>query len=334
VADVKAHVSPELSPVRTVHIVASCTQGKRCTVPPELRLGDISEGTLAQRLVMWSDRLHESEAERIAAVDLYRGQHWAVVRELPDVAKAEGHQANLWVASAGYGLVPAEARVRPYSATFAASEEDSVWRPGDGDRRMALRTWWNGLQAVSGPDAAAPRSISALAGSDDKAVLLVIASPSYVAAMAEDLESAREQLVDPQHLIIVSSRNGSLPAWLTSHLVPSEAPLSRVLGGALGSLHARTARRILQESAEEPLRADVLVSYYERLISEVESATIPTRVKLRDEDVRRFIREVTAGHRGLTCTAALRKLRATGRACEQRRFVGLYAQVTRRANVA
>ena len=152
--------------------------------------------------------------------------------------------------------------------------------------------------------------------------------------MAEDLAGVRKQLIDPQHLIIISSRDGALPEWLTSHLVPSEAPLCGVLGGALVSLHARTARRILQESAEEPLRADVLVPYYERLISEVESSTVPVRLKLRDEDVRRFIREVTAGNRGLTCTAALRRLRTTGQACEQRRFAGLYAEVMRRADVA
>lgn len=332
--DAKAHVSLELPPVRTLHIVASCTQGKRCVVPPELRLGDVPDGALGQRLATWSDRLQQSGAERIAAINLYRGQHWAVVRALPEVARAVGYPAKLWVSSAGYGLVPAEAQVCPYSATFAASEADSVWRPGDGDRRTALRTWWNGMQGVPGPDAAAPRSISDLAGNDVNAVILVIASPSYIAAMAEDLAGVRKKLVDPQRLIIISSRNGSLPDWLTSHLVPSEAPLSSVLGGTLGSLHARTARQILQGSAELPLRADVLVSHYERLVSQAETATTPTRLKLPDEEVRKFIREVTSGNGSLTYTAALRKLRTRGQACEQRRFASLYAEVTRRADVA
>jgi hypothetical protein len=320
--------------VQAVHIIASCTQGKRSEVPRDLRLGSIGTGSVDQRLSAWKVRLQQSKAAPVAAVDLYRGQHWAVVRDLPIVAKAAGFRPILWVTSAGYGLIPEEAQVRPYSATFASSEEDSVWRPSDGDRRTALRTWWKGLQTLSASDPAVPRSLSTLAGTSSEAIFLVIASPAYLSAMAEDLADLREQLVDPQHLVVISSRNASLPDWLIPHLVPSEAPLSGVLGGALGSLHARTARQILQESAKLPLRADILVPHYERLISRTETAAIPDRLKLRDEEVRRFIREATAGNQGLTCTATLHKLRTTGKACEQRRFTALYAEVTRRADVA
>jgi hypothetical protein len=152
--------------------------------------------------------------------------------------------------------------------------------------------------------------------------------------MADDLTGARAKLADPQHLIVISSRNGSLPECLASHLVPSEAPLSGVLGGARGSLHARTARRILQEAATVPLYANILVPRYARLVSEVESATTPVRLKLTDDDVRKFILEAITKNGDLACTAALRRLRSSGQACEQRRFTGLYAEVTRTANVA
>lgn len=320
-------------PVQSVRIVASCTQGKRLPVPPDLRLGSIFSGTLAGRLMTWRDRLQQSQVKAVAAIDLYRGQHWAVVRELPAVARAAGYLADLWVASAGYGLVPAEAQVRPYSATFAASEEDSVWRPGDGDRRKVHRTWWNRLQEMPGPAAGAPRSLTTLAGMTSNGVILVIASPAYISAMADDLAGARARLTDPRCLIVISSRHSSLPEWLESHLVPSEAPLSKVLGGSRGSLHARTARRVLQEEAF-PLRADVLVPHYQRLLSTVEDATVPARLKLADDEVRRFIRGAIAGNRELSCTAALRSLRKSGQACEQRRFAGLYAEVRRKADVA
>jgi hypothetical protein len=323
----------ESSPVQAVRIVASCTQSKRLPVPQALRLGSISNKSLAGRLVTWKDRLQQSGVEPVAAVDLYRGQHWAVVRDLPAKAQAAGYQADLWVASAGYGLVSAAAQVRPYSATFAASE-DSVWREGDGSRLPVLRAWWNGIQAMPGPEAGAPRSLTALADMDSDAVILVIASPAYIAAMADDLAGVRARLTDPQRLIVISSRHNSLPEWLRPHLVPSEAPLSGVLGGARGSLHARTARRVLHEASSVPLRADILGPHYERLLSLAESPTVTARLKLADEDVRRFIREAIAGNRNLSCAAALRSLRTTGHACEQRRFGGLYAEVRRMADVA
>jgi hypothetical protein len=324
----------ESPPVQAVRIVASCTHGKRLPVPPDLRLGSLSSQPLAGRLAAWKDRLQQSGAGSVAAVDLYRGQHWAVVRELPAVAQAVGYQAGLWVASAGYGLVPAAAQVRPYSATFAASEADSTWRPGDGNRHTVLRTWWRGLQQMPGPAPGAPRSLKALADLASEAVLLVIASPAYIAAMAEDLAEACACLTDPQRLIVISRRDNALPEWLRPHVVPSEAPLSGVLGGSRGSLHARTARRVLQEAATVPLRAEVLVPHYERLLSTVERVPVPARVKLADDDVRRFIREAIAGNQDLACSAALRSLRNAGQACEQRRFGGLYAEVRREADVA
>lgn len=322
------------SPVPTVRIIASCTNGKRCPVPPDLRLGQIAHGPLTQRLAAWTDRLQQGTTHRVAAVDLYRGHHWSVVRGLPTVAEAAGHKADLWVASAGYGLIPAEAHISPYSATFAASEVDSVWRVGDGDRRTALRAWWDSLQTMPGPVTGAPRSLTELASTTPDATILVIASPAYIGAMADDLSGARSSLTDPQRLIVISSRDESFPEWLAPHLVPSEASLSYLLGGSRGSLHARTARRILQESGAVPLRATTLVSLYTRLVSESQRPTPAARLKLGDENVRSFIRSALAVHGSLTCTAALRKLRSTGQACEQRRFAGLYAEVTRNANAS
>lgn len=322
---------PDISPVQpNLRIVASCTHGKRYPVSADLMLRGIPDRPLESRLADWKGRLCQSTADPVPAIDLYRGQHWAIVRDLPSVARGSGYHADLWVASAGYGLVSTDAKIRPYSATFAASEEDSVWRPIDGDRRTSLRAWWRGLQTIPAVLGESLRSLTSLATASPEAIFLVIGSPAYISAMAEDLQGARGRLVDPQHLIVITSRDSSLPGWLESHVVPSEAPLGGIVGGALGSLHARTARRILQEAALVPLRADALVSHYSKLISELTSTAAPVRMKLDDEKVRSFIRKaITDG--ALSCTAALRKLRSSGQACEQRRFVSLYAEVAMEA---
>jgi len=323
----------DVLPVRSIQIVASCTNGKRRFIPPDLRLGGISQ-PLSARLATWGDRLQRSGVAPVAVIDLYRGQHWAVVRELPAVADASGYRADLWVASAGYGLVRANAQIRPYSATFTTSAPDSVWRPSDGDRRATLRAWWGGLQALPVLAADTPRSLTELAGLSQHSAILVIASPAYVIAMADDLAGARERLADPQRLIVISRRHESLPGWLALHVVPSEAPLSRVLGGSRGSLHARTARRILREVATLPLRADLLIPHYARLVSEGRTPSAPARLQISDEDVRGFIGGAMVINEGLSRTAALRRLRETGQACEQRRFARLFAEVTRRPHVS
>ena len=53
-----------------------------------------------------------------------------VARGLPD--EAGGRPAQLWACSAGYGLIRADALVRPYAATFTSGHPDSVPSGADG----------------------------------------------------------------------------------------------------------------------------------------------------------------------------------------------------------
>src|ERR1700733_7385623 len=98
-------------------IVASCTLSKTVVVPKQLRLRRFAQGP--KRLERWCQTLREMPVETASALDLYSGGFWSVIKELPDVARQRGFAPTLSVASAGYGLASAEARLKPYSATFA-----------------------------------------------------------------------------------------------------------------------------------------------------------------------------------------------------------------------
>src|SRR5262245_35571216 len=108
-----------------LHIVVTCANRKRHDVPTELRLRDIRERTAEMRFGAWQDRLESSHAERYPAIELYAGEHWSVVRELTGSSPL-AQTAQLWIMSAGYGLIPANALIRPYAATFSAASADSV----------------------------------------------------------------------------------------------------------------------------------------------------------------------------------------------------------------
>src|SRR4051794_14410967 len=95
-------------------------------VPAELRLRQVAGGSASVRADRWWRRLTGHGSETVPAVDLYGGDHWSIAKTLPDVARANGFEARLWVSSAGYGLVPADAKIRAYSATFATGQPDSV----------------------------------------------------------------------------------------------------------------------------------------------------------------------------------------------------------------
>ena len=172
---------PSGAPER-VQLVVACANRKTQPVPGSLRLRHIVGSSPAGRAARWIDQLERSTEPTVPARQLYAGEHWQVVRELESITAAAGVDASLWVCSAGYGLVSADAPLRPYAATFATGHADSVSAdPGNRPR------WWASLADWKGPVPSAPRTLRDLACREPHAVFLVALSSAYLAACADDL---------------------------------------------------------------------------------------------------------------------------------------------------
>lgn len=259
---------------------------------------------------------------------LYLGDHWSVIRSLPQVAAAQGWRPQLWVASAGYGLVIDNALLLPYSATFSFGHRDSVtdFRRGP-EARAANAAWWTELARQRLPSSNAPRSVQALAADNRSAVILVVASPDYVAAMQQDLEQAAAVLRSRSQLIVVSSTGRAQVNGLAPHWVSSDARLQARLGGSRISLNARLAQQMLQESARYELRADVLQQRYARLIERAPDVVQFDREAMTDAQVRDFVRKALRQSPDVSHSRLLRQLRDSGFRCEQARFKMLFREV-------
>ena len=309
-------------------IVASCTHRKKGVVPEALRLSHHPPGlNCAARADSWRRALDSCDVEPLRAFDLYAGGFWSVARSLPPLAHSRGIAARFVVASAGYGLISGDASIKPYSATFAGGEDSVVRRTANRDARAKqLREWWSLLSSWKGPSGhRGPRSLRQIAKRAPASSLLVVASPIYVCAMADDLLEVAKTLTRPESLVIVSSRSGFPPALL-EHLVPSVAALQPCLGGSLSSLHARTARHILQR-AQLPLDAAALRTTYARLASHTERPAAQVRRPLGDGEVRAFIRSHLKASKQQSLTALLGIYRRSGFKCEQSRFRALFREV-------
>jgi hypothetical protein len=264
--------------------------------------------------------------DAVPAVDLYAGDHWAVAKSLPAAATASGLDAHLWVASAGYGLVPVEAKLRPYSATFGAGHSDSVFLEGLGTaaRSEFTREWWAYLSEMPGPQRGAPRTVTQLVKRFPDAYVLVAGSADYISAMQDDLKSAISRTPNPDRIVIVSRPSTFAKGLLGNHLVPSDARLQRSVGGARTSLHVRVAKKLLEEISRWEFSASILRAHYRRVLASSAEAPTFDRERLTDEQVERFIRTESYRTPGISCTRALRALRDGGLACEQSRFKSIF----------
>jgi len=308
----------------TLHIIASCTDRKRRRVPAELHLGNVKAADIGARARAWWQLLLSQHQETVQAADLYAGAHWRAVLELPGVARANGFRPRLWIASAGYGLIPEDASIQPYSATFARGNADSVvTNATERDTAEQLQTWWKTLSEVKEPSKGQPRSIKSLAKMEPGANILIIASPGYVAALEEDLVGAARQIERPESILIVSTPGSRSRGELAPHWIPSSAHHQTRLGGSKLSLHARVARELIEGTRRGRLDANVAQQEYERHIESTSPPVIPNREPMSDAEVTIFVRRaVMEGTK--SWSAALRLLRSEGRACEQSRFKRLF----------
>ncbi len=310
-----------------LHIIATCADRKREPPSRERCLGSHTGRQLKARLESFVSALKRNDDDGLViAGDLYVGPYWAKVRDLPAVASSVGLNATLWVASAGYGLIPAESTVRSYSATFRVGAPDSVARKALPEPiRDQLRAWWEGLASWSGPARGLARRVRDLAAEEARATILIVASPSYVQAMAYDLAATAAQLRD--RLLIVTSYSVGEEHPLARNIIPSQAPLKSLIGGALPALHARVAHHIICESKEHGLSAGYLRTRYRSLIDSADCESAPERTPITDAEVRHLVWEFLKKEGDLDCTPALRRLRDDGFACEQKRFKRLFHEV-------
>lgn len=289
-----------------------------------VRLRDIAGTTLAERYGAWRSAIHAARGPGVTAEELYQGGYWSVVRSLPDVARCNGWTPNLWVTSAGYGMVAATTRLISYSATFSRGHVDSVTTPRVGADES--EGWW---KLLSSGRTAMGKSVASLAIGEPHATIAVIASPAYVAAMRKDLECAIAALRGRGSLIIVSSSVPRDSSCLEDCFVPSTSKLQPGLGGALTSLHARAMRHLINTVAPKAFRKENVPNMREKLEHVAEQKT-PKQVReaMTDADVIAFIRGRLGTEGKVSHTRLLRELRESGRACEQGRFRRIFMQVT------
>ncbi|MFY7214677.1 DUF6884 domain-containing protein [Enterobacter cloacae complex sp. LZL001] len=142
---------------------------------------------------LWMERLAQARrgSPPMTASELYTGQHWSR-------AAAARSGAEMWILSAGLGLLHVSDPVVPYEATFSMMP-------------FCHRTHWERL-TTRPPSERRCTSLKTLmqARPDDRFV--VAASPLYLRAVESDLLAGRKALCNPEQLAVVTSKGyqGSL----------------------------------------------------------------------------------------------------------------------------
>lgn len=278
---------------------------------------------LNQRTCEWIERIDRPRGPTVSAGDLYRGAYWSTVRELSKAAGKQGSKIEMWVASAGYGLLHIDNQVEGYSATFAAYSPDSVSRAGGGEAAaIESSVWWERL-ARRPKNTEKIACLRELAEESPRDPMVVVLSNSYLRALRRDLLEAEQQLDDPTRLFTVSVGTG--PPEISHLQVPLDARFQPALGGSLGSLNVRAAKLLIEESVSHRWNGKVVRDEFLKRQESLPPIERPKGRSLSNDQVAQFLRDALKKDATATHSSLLRKLRDSGLSCEQRRFADLFA---------
>jgi hypothetical protein len=296
----------------TIHVIVTCANRKSLPIPSHLQLGEVPGTSAIERARTWVARLADAgSVPQVPASDLYAGEHWSVARRFAEQAQP-GEDIRLWACSAGYGLIPAEARIMPYHATLTPGQADSV--PGN------AASWWTWLSEWPGPAPEFPRSIQALVASDPAALFMFVLSKNYLRACGDDIAAGSVHIADPNRFLIVST-GARLQGTLAAFAVPADARLQAQFSGTRRALNARVGFYLLSKGIRGRGEATADLT---RLLAAQPPITRYDRKKQTDGEILDLIAQHLSRTPVPSANRLLREFRDAGLACEQHRFTRLY----------
>lgn len=285
---------------RKLTIVVTCTDRKSGAPSESLMARSLPSGTVSERVNDWTSRIAVARPTS-RLLDLYKGEGWTQTKRLAATAQRTGFVPEIVVASAGLGLRSVNERGPSYAATFARGHQDSVVSSASD-----AMVWWSHL-----PHTVAP-------GPDLSSIWVL--SDSYAQAMQEQI-----QTLDPDSALVFGGA-ASTPDALR---VRSDRSLRPALGGTMTSLNTRMAIRWLELSGGHSPTSEVARKAWADWARHAQQTERYHRRPLPDDTIRQLILEMLGRQPTLSKTQALKDLRESGIACEQRRFSRLFKEACR-----
>ena len=302
--------------MKLIHIT-TCTNRKKPPAVESLLCRTLPCGEMAIVAKEWISRVQNAPHEHLAH-SLYCGRGFS-----ESLSAARIASTDLWVISAGLGLVLSSEMIPSYSLTIASGADDSI----KGRIRSDFNPsgWWNAINSFSG------RSISKLINNDpDKSLFLISLTQPYAPLILNDLlELTPESLTRVRIVGIICSKN--MPEQLQNICMPYDGRINdqRCFPGTMSDFAQRSAYHFVKniwnvyghQNAKDDSEAII------DILNRLEAPIVPCRKKLSDEDVRNeiiFNWDRAEGH----SNRMLRVLRDDLQvACEQKRFSILFNQV-------
>lgn len=281
-------------------------------MPPSIAISDLDGARTVRELIRdWRACVQAAPQVRVARA-LYQG------RSIVDADTATRHLgANLYIVSAGLGLVSAEQEVDGYDCTVAPSSNLAKRLTSEG---LQPAYWWEQLTARD------PFPLSNLLR---RASGYIAMPATYLRLVHDDL--ARLSKADAGGLRIFTSPAGAneVPKHLGNNVLPYDERLESISShaGTQADFPQRAMRHFVEHLAAPALTLEEARAAVATALAPWNRRQQPLRIRLTDEEICSHLRAQWTRHAG-SSTRLLRFLRDEALvSCEQKRFSRLWQRL-------
>ncbi|SEH06432.1 hypothetical protein [Candidatus Venteria ishoeyi] len=310
----------------TAIIVTTCTSRKRQKAPQSLLASNLPSNTQAGLTAEWLERvMAEQKLQCMPAAALYCGRGFSEALKVRQLLSSE-----LWIISAGLGLVRAEEMIPSYNLTLNSASPDSILKRCK-DAHFSYTQWWEKITLMHNKSF----SFSELITHKDKNIFCISVSKVYFDLIETDLLSLPDSALHRLRLFGLL-KPGQMHERLSACLMPYDHRLDgpdTPIPGTCTDFPQRAMRHFIEEIYCNMPHASA--SQHAREITQrLTQWRLPVliqRQRLPDEEIKRLIEQ--HWEEANSATQMLRLLRDKKNiACEQKRLSLLYKVIeTQRA---
>tara|TARA_R110002167_G_scaffold32683_7_gene105705 strand:- start:3141 stop:4028 length:888 start_codon:yes stop_codon:yes gene_type:complete len=258
-----------------VNLILTCASNKVLKADDSLSLVNYPKKEINPLASSWISNLQNPTLPSLPALDMYSGNYWNVVKNINSLPNVK----DIWVISAGYGLIHINDYIHSYNIGFKDKSLNSLKLNLKNPPSQFLSDWWRILTTHT-------NSITDIFKSEEKYILF--SSFDYMKAIKYDVEN----IITSKNLFIVSP--DTKIKSLNPYILNTPSTLRYALGGNKMTSSIRVVEHLVKNSK---LLTDKLTidNYFQNLLNSTPIPILPKnkkRRKIGDKEMVKLIKEV------------------------------------------
>jgi len=298
-----------------INIICPCTSSKKYPTSTTLELTNIDSSlSLAKACELWMNNIKTNNSKRYKASHLYKGGVWKKTLDIKNILSKK-NQTNLYIASAGYGLIHEDKEIYSYDCTFSPGDSNSISKFNNQLVNPSSVVWWDKINTFS------------YDSFPSDSYFFIILPYDYLIASQNFIKQIIEK--NDKKVFIFIANKKSLPDFMKGHLIQFDSRFNSFQTGVMTNILQRAVFWLSNEIITKniPLTHANLQNHIDTKLSQYKTFTMPQRKHLPDNEIRKKIKQMILDNNISSASKGLSYYRKQGFACEQKRFGKLFKEV-------